>query len=128
MNMPAPELSGVIADGWLVLPAATYARALEGCPAAALLAEAGRWWLLPLRAGAGGLQLKQRNAAGDRVIEAREFLRAQGIGDDAAPIALTLHFVAERGGYELVAADAAANSSNAAVALAAYMSDGPPPM
>jgi hydrogenase maturation protease len=121
------ELVASVADGRLHLPARTHARALAGCAAVALLADAGRWWLLPLRSGAGGLQLKQRNASGDRVVEAREFLRAQGL-DDGAALALTLRFVAERGGYELVPAAATANSSNAAVALAAYISDGPPPM
>jgi hypothetical protein len=100
--MSAVELEATIADGRLHLSARAYAQAFAGCAAVALMADDQRWWLIPLRSGAGGLQLKQRNASGDRVVEAREFLRTQGIDDGAAPFALTLRFAAERGGYELI--------------------------
>lgn len=106
--MPQAELPARIADGRLHLPAATCAQGLAGCVAVALLAEQGQWWLLPLQGGAGGLQLKQRNVQGDRVIEAREFLRAQGLADDAAPLALRLRFVPARGAFALLREDEAA--------------------
>jgi hypothetical protein len=47
----------------------------------ALLARDREWLLLPLHAGAGGLQVKVRNAHGDRVVESQEFFRSQGIED-----------------------------------------------
>jgi hypothetical protein len=68
----------------------------------ALLADAGQWWLLPLRAGAGGLQVKLRNARGDRVVEAQEFFRQQGLEDDPAARPFELVFDAQRGGYRLL--------------------------
>lgn len=74
---------------------AVHDGALQRCPAVALVARDGQWWLLPLLGGAGGLQVKLRNAAGDRVVEAQEFFRAQGVHDDAPP--RTLQLVAEPG-------------------------------
>jgi hypothetical protein len=100
--MATPDLRATIVDGRLHLPAATYDAALAGCVAVAVLADDDRWWLLPLKAGAGGLQVKLRSAAGDRVVEVREFLRAQGIDDAAGPIDVRLRFVPPRGGYEMV--------------------------
>jgi hypothetical protein len=72
-----------------------------GCPYAALLARDGEWWLLPLASGAGGLQLKIRNARGDRVIEAREFFRAQDVPETGEPMLLIAAFDAARGGFRL---------------------------
>ena len=68
-------------DGRLHIPGATYEQHLAGCVAVALTEREGHWWLLPLRAGAGGLQIKQRNPRGDRVVETQEFFRSQGLED-----------------------------------------------
>jgi hypothetical protein len=57
---------------------------------------------VPLLAGAGGLQVKLRNARGDRVVEVREFLRQQGIEDDSPALTVRLARDPQRGGFELV--------------------------
>lgn len=68
-------------NGRLHLSNRAYDHYLHGCPMVGLLARDDAWWLLPLRGGAGGLQVKLRNAKGDRVIEAQEFFRGQGLED-----------------------------------------------
>jgi len=90
-------------DGRLHLSAELHAGPLRGCDAVALLADEDGWLLVPLHAGAGGLQLKQRNARGDRVVECREFVRAQGIEDDAPPMRFALCEEVGRGAFRLVA-------------------------
>lgn len=71
-----------IASGSLYLPAALYAAYFQACDSVALIADDAGLALLPLRSAShGGLLLKQRNAHGDRVIHAAEFLRAHGIDD-----------------------------------------------
>lgn len=100
--MPVPDHVATIADGRLYFSASTCAQLFANCQAVALMAEGARWWLFPLHAGAGGLLLKQRNAAGDRAVDIRDFLRAQGLADDAMPLSLTLRHSAERSCYELV--------------------------
>lgn len=56
-----------------------------GIEAVALLLREGCVYLMPLRGTAvGGLLLKHRNAHGDRVVHATEFLSQLGIGPDAA--------------------------------------------
>lgn len=87
--------------GRLYVPVATYERALVGYPAVALLARDDAWWLIPLKGGAGGLQLKLRTARGDRVVEAQEFFRAQGLEDTHEPRTLELEFEPSRGAFRL---------------------------
>lgn len=100
--------------GRLHVPAQTYEAVLAAFSAVALLARDGGWWLIPLKAGAGGLQLKLRNARGDRVIEAQEFLRSQGVEDAHEPATYCLAFDAARGAYRLaLAAQPAVHSSPA---------------
>lgn len=89
--------------GRLHIPSEVYQRLLPGCPAVALLARDGQWLLLPLLGGAGGLQIKIRNAHGDRVVESQEFFRAQGLEDDPAPRELELRSATEFGGFRLMA-------------------------
>jgi len=103
----AEALQVELRDGRLHVPASTYAQALAGHPAVALLAREDGWWLIPLKGGAGGLQLKMRTAGGDRVVEAREFFRAQGVEDTHAPCTLELAFEPSRGAFRLVAPAAA---------------------
>lgn len=84
-------------NGRLHLSNVAYERHLRDCVSVGLLARDGDWLLLPLRAGAGGLQVKLRNAAGDRVIEAQEFFRAQGLEDSEEKRPVQLRPDAERG-------------------------------
>ena len=85
--MPDLESAGrvQVRAGRLHLPREVYERALPGCPALALLVRDGQWLLLPLFGGAGGLQIKIRNAHGDRVVESQEFFRSQGFEDADQP-------------------------------------------
>jgi hypothetical protein len=91
-----------VRGGRLYVPAPTYRGTLAGCTAVALLVREGDWWLVPLAAGAGGLQLKQRTAGGDRVVEAQEFLRSQGVEDTAPATWLKLEHAAALGAFRLV--------------------------
>ena len=90
-----------VRGGRLYLARRVHDECLGGCTSVALLVRDGGWWLLPLRAGAGGLQVKLRNAHGDRVVEAQEFLRSQGVEDEHT---LELGLVAEPalGAFRLV--------------------------
>lgn len=80
-NIGQSQPEAWLRNGRLHLSSAAYVRHLRDCVSVGLLARGGDWLLLPLRAGAGGLQIKLRNAAGDRVIEAQEFFRTQGLED-----------------------------------------------
>lgn len=80
----------VLRDGRLHIPREVHERLLFSCESVALLARDGKWLLMPLRAGAGGLQMKLRNARGDRVVEAQEFFRSQGFEDSPQARALQL--------------------------------------
>ena len=82
-----------------------YQSLLPGCPALALLVRDGLWLLLPLLGGAGGLQIKIRNARGDRVVESQEFFRQHGLGDDLEPREFELEHAPEFGGFRLIARD-----------------------
>jgi hydrogenase maturation protease len=84
-------------NGRLHFSRAGFERHLRDCVSVGLLARDGEWLLLPLRAGAGGLQIKLRNASGDRAIEAQEFFRAQGLEDSADARPLSLVADTERG-------------------------------
>lgn len=90
-------------SGRLHIPAAVYEELFTGCPSVALLARDGAWWLMPLLAGAGGLQVKLRNAHGDRVVEAQEFFRAQGLEDTPVTRRWELRFVEGSGAFQLLA-------------------------
>lgn len=93
--------------GRLHIPAAVFDGHLAGSTAVALLAREGQWWLLPLLAGAGGLQIKLRNPGGDRVVETQEFFRSQGWEDAATATEFTLQFDSARGAFRLVLTPAA---------------------
>jgi hypothetical protein len=92
-------------DGRLYITREVHDACLAGCPALALLARDGQWLLLPLLGGAGGLQVKIRNARGDRVVESQEFFRRQGLEDDGAPRDFVLAAVPGSGGFELITPD-----------------------
>ena len=77
-------------NGRLHIPGDVHAEHLYACDAVGLLVRDGAWLLMPLRSGAGGLQVKLRNARGDRVVESQEFFRSLGLEDDAASSAVAL--------------------------------------
>ena len=57
-----------------------YFPAIEGV---VLLRREADLFILPVRhAASGGYLLKRRNAAGDRVVQAPDFFREQGLGDE----------------------------------------------
>ena len=87
-----------IGDGRIVLPRATYELYLAGAGSAALIERDGQAYVLPLSGPvAGGLLLKQRNAAGDRVMLATDFLDARGLGRFSAEREFQVRWVAEAG-------------------------------
>jgi hypothetical protein len=103
MDQAVVEVRG----GRLYVPAHVHERELAGFPSVALLARDGSWWLIPLKAGAGGLQLKQRSSRGDRVVEAQEFLRANGVDDAQAPLFFRLEFDPGCGAFRLAGSESA---------------------
>jgi len=104
--MSTPESDRVghvqVRDGRLHIPGQVYERVLLNCPSVALLVRDGRWQLLPLFGGAGGLLIKMRNARGDRVVEAQEFLRSQGFEQGHEPVEFDLDPQPEGGGFQLL--------------------------
>ena len=87
-----------IGDGRIVLPRATYELYMAGAGSAALIERDGQACLLPLSGPvAGGLLLKQRNAAGDRVMLAEDFLAARGLGRFSPEHEFNVRWVAEAG-------------------------------
>ena len=98
---PAEPHEIALREGRLHIAQAVYEELFSGCVAVALLAREDGWWLLPLRGGAGGLQIKIRNARGDRVIESQEFFRSQGVDDSPDTQQLSLRFDASQGGFHL---------------------------
>lgn len=69
-------------QGSLYLTREQFERHFAGLVAVMLVRQDGDLLILPVRhAPAGGYLLKTRNAAGDRVVNAMDFFRAQGIDD-----------------------------------------------
>lgn len=80
--MTEPCLIG-LRRGGLHFDQAVYERHFSGLDAVVMLRDGPSLLILPVRhQAAGGTFIKQRNKAGDRVIEAAEFLRANGVEDD----------------------------------------------
>jgi hypothetical protein len=75
---------------------------LPGISSVALLQRDGQVLLLPLHgATAGGALLKTRNARGDRVVHAPEFLRTLGIDDSDPARIVSVRWVSEVAGLLL---------------------------
>ena len=73
-----------VARGNIYLAREICDRVLAGIESVALVRRDAAVSIVPLQRGsAGGLLLKVRNARGDRVIHAQEFLRSNGFVDDA---------------------------------------------
>ncbi len=82
---PAPDQASglVLRSGSLYLDAAVCERYLPGLESVGLLLEGNTLFVLPVHdPAAGGLLLKVRNRAGDRVVHGSEFLRDHGLRDD----------------------------------------------
>ncbi len=87
-----------IGDGRVLLSRATCERYLAGAGSAVLLEREGLVFLVPLGGpSASGMLLKQRNAQGDRVLLAEEFLAARGLGRFATERSFDLRWVDEVG-------------------------------
>ena len=87
-----------IGDGRIVLPRDTYELYMAGAGSAALIESDGQAYLLPLSGPiAGGMLLKQRNAAGDRVMLAPDFLAERGLGRFSAEREFKVRWVAKAG-------------------------------
>lgn len=87
-----------VGDGRVLLSRATFERYLQGAGSAALLERDGRVYLVPLSGpSAGGMLLKQRNAQGDRVLLAEEFLDARGLGRFSPEREFALRWVEDAG-------------------------------
>ncbi|MEM6785931.1 MAG: hydrogenase maturation protease [Myxococcota bacterium] len=71
-------------QGSLRIGAEAYRRYFESREAALFMVRDDRLHLIPVAPMSGGVLLKQRTAAGDRVVDAGEFLRAQGWDDQGA--------------------------------------------
>jgi hypothetical protein len=70
--------------GSLYLGRHTYERYFASLEGIVLLREHEDLTVMPVRlAGAGGYLVKVRNAAGDRVVDAADFFRTEGVLDDA---------------------------------------------
>lgn len=79
----------VIARGSFYLSRELCDAYFPGTVSVALIERAGAVLIVPLRAdSAGGLLLKQRNARGDRVVHAQEFLREHGVAEQFEPRSL----------------------------------------
>ncbi len=92
------EATVTVKRGGLYLSREVYDRFFPGIETVILLRRDDDLLILPVRhAAAGGYLLKLRNAAGDRVVQAADFLQAQGIGE-ATEISLPVVWNAEFAG------------------------------
>ena len=86
MSASEAPIEVVIARGNLYLSRELCDAYFAGTVSVALIERAGACLIVPLRADSvGGLLLKQRNARGDRVIHAQEFLRGHGVAEQIEP-------------------------------------------
>ena len=105
-NSPHPpsnvqEMS--ISRGSLYLPNDIYQRYFNGLSSVILLRQKNDLLIMPvMNAAAGGYLLKLKNAAGDRVINAMDFLREQRL-DDADTVSFKVAWDSKRAA--LVAVD-----------------------
>ncbi|MGQ0671573.1 MAG: hypothetical protein ACT4N2_01655 [Hyphomicrobium sp.] len=84
-----------IRRGGLYLDADAFERFFAGLDAVVLMRSEDALLVLPVRhAAGGGMIVKRRNRAGDRVVDAVEFFRANGI-DDVEELGLGAHWSEE---------------------------------
>jgi len=89
-----------IKRGSLLVPRAIYDRYFEAHEGAVLFDKGDRLCVLPVSGAAGGILVKQKNLAGDRAIDATEFLRTRG-WDDWGEYACDAGWDAELGALSL---------------------------
>lgn len=83
---PGVSFELLVARGNLHLSRELCDAYLRGATSVALIARETRILIVPLaRDAVGGLLLKQRNARGDRVIHAQEFIREKGFEERFEP-------------------------------------------
>jgi hypothetical protein len=81
--MLLPDTLVTVLRGNIYLSCQLCDTCFHGIDSVALLARDGDVLVVPLiRSSPGGLLLKVRNARGDRVIQAQEFLRGLGLRED----------------------------------------------
>jgi hypothetical protein len=89
----------IVARGSIVVPLRTYETYLSSVSAVALLPDKNGLLLVPLiHDSAGGLLLKIRNIAGDRIVHANEFFRHNGYAENFAEHPCPVRWLTERGG------------------------------
>ena len=82
-GVTAPGFEVTIRRGNIYLSRELCDAHLAGAGSIALVVRDGRTLIVPLiQQSAGGMLLKIRNARGDRVLHAQEFLREQGVPED----------------------------------------------
>ena len=116
MLLPEPPIAPShhavrIASGSLYLSRELCDLYLPNIGAIALLNRDSGVFLLPLpSASAGGMLLKIRNAHGDRVAHALEFLRVLGIDADTPELSFEVRWIPEIAGLLLAGLDASKSS------------------
>ncbi len=71
-----------VKEGALYISSDVYSQFFAGLESVILLRREDDLYVLPVRhAGAGGYLLKIRNSVGDRVVNAPDFFREQGLSD-----------------------------------------------
>ena len=109
--MPKPKAPYIhhyirIVNGSLYLSRELCDLYLPDISAIALLNRDGCVFLLPLHgASAGGILLKIRNAHGDRVAHALEFLRTIGIDADMSELSFQVRWIPDIAGFLLEGLD-----------------------
>lgn len=99
MTEPDASFTVTIARGSIFVPSRTYETYLSGVGAVALLPDDSGLLLVPLiHDSAGGLLLKIRNNAGDRIVHANEFFRNNGYVEDFTERECTVRWLTTRGG------------------------------
>ena len=87
----------LLKDGYLFIPAPAYRDSMAGLQAVAVLWRSPCLHLIPLHPGTiGGFLLKQRNLAGDRVVDLRLFLREHKLAENVEGV-LSFMWIPEQG-------------------------------
>jgi hypothetical protein len=90
----------LLKDGHLFIPAPAYRDAMTGLLAVAVLWRSPCLQLIPLHPGTvGGFFLKQRNLAGDRVVDLRLFLRDHELAENFEEV-LSFVWIPEQGAWQ----------------------------
>ena len=98
--MTARVVNLLLKDGHLLIPAPAYHDTMAGLLAVAVLWRSPHLHLIPLHPGTiGGFLLKQRNLAGDRVVDLRLFLRDHELAENFEGV-LSFMWIPEQGVWQ----------------------------